>query len=62
MKKIAYLFVMSILVLISSTAYADDGYFTCGSDVNEFSGETFENLVVSLGAAILCALLIKFVG
>lgn len=48
MKKIAYLFVMSILVLISSTAYADDGYFTCGSDVNEFSGETFENLVIDL--------------
>ena len=48
MKKIAFLFVMSILVLISSTAYADDGYFTCGSDVAEFSGKTFENLVIDL--------------
>ena len=48
MKKIACLFVMSILALISSTAYAGDGYFTCGSDVTEFSGKTFENLVIDL--------------
>ena len=48
MKKIAYLFVMSILALISSAAYANDGYFVCGSDVSEFSGNTFENLVSDL--------------
>ena len=48
MKKIACLFVMTILALISSTAYADDGYFTCGSDVTEFIGKTFENLVIDL--------------
>ena len=48
MKKIAYLFVMSILMLISTAVYADDGYFTCGSDITEFSGKTFENLVVDL--------------
>lgn len=46
MKKIAYLFVMSILVLISSAVYADDGYYTCGSNVSEFNGKTFEKLVV----------------
>ena len=44
MKKIACLFVMSILVLISSSAYADDGNFTCGSYIGEFSRKTFENL------------------
>ncbi len=48
MKKIACLFVMSILALISSTAYADDGYFTCGSDVTGFTGKAFENLVIDL--------------
>ena len=48
MKKIAYLFVMSILMLISTAVYANDGYFTCGSDITEFSGKTFENLVVDL--------------
>ena len=48
MKKIAYLFVMSILALISSAAYANDGNFVCGSDVSEFSGKTFENLVIDL--------------
>ena len=48
MKKNAYLFVMSILALITSAANADDGYFTCGSNVNEFRGKTFENLVVDL--------------
>lgn len=48
MKKIAYLFVMSILALISSAAYANDGYFVCGSDISEFSGNTFENLVIDL--------------
>ncbi len=48
MKKNAYLFVMSILALISPAAYADDGYFTCGSDITEFSGKAFENLVIDL--------------
>ncbi len=48
MKKIACLFVLSILALISSTAYADDGYFTCGSDITEFSGKSSVNLVVDL--------------
>ena len=48
MKKTVLLFVMSILVLISSAAYADDGYFACGSDITEFSGKTFENLVFDL--------------
>ena len=48
MKKIACLFVMSILALISTSAYADDGYFTCGSDVTEFSGKIFESLVIDL--------------
>ncbi len=48
MKKIAYLFVMSILALISTAAYASDGYFVCGSDINEFNGKIFENLVIDL--------------
>ena len=48
MKKIACLFVMSILALISSAVHADDGYFTCGSDITEFSGKTFGNLFVDL--------------
>ena len=48
MKKIAYLFVMSILALISTVAYASDGYFVCGSDINEFNGKIFENLVIDL--------------
>ena len=48
MKKTALLFVMSILVLISSAAYADDGYFAYGSDITEFSGKAFDNLVIDL--------------
>ncbi len=48
MKKIAYLFVLSVFLLISSAAYADDGYFACGSDTAGFSGKTFENLVIDL--------------
>ena len=48
MKKTALLFVMLILVLIISAAYADDGYFACGSDITEFSGKAFDNLVIDL--------------
>ncbi len=48
MKKIAYLFVMSVFLLFSSSAYSEDGYFDCGSDTSEFSGKTFENLVIDL--------------
>ena len=48
MKKIAYLFVLSVFLLISSAAYADDGYSACGSDITEFSGKAFENLVIDL--------------
>ena len=48
MKKIAYLFVLSVFLLISSAAYAYEGYFACGSDTAGFIGKTFENLVVDL--------------
>lgn len=49
MKKTAYLFVLSMLVLIRSAVSADNGYFTCGSDAREFSGRTFEDLTIVLG-------------
>ena len=48
MKKIAYLFVMSILLLIRSAVYSEDGYFTCGSDISEFSGKNFGILAADL--------------
>ena len=49
MKKTAYLFVLSMLVLIRSAVSADNGYFTCGSDAREFSGRSFENLTIEIG-------------
>ena len=48
MKKSVYVLVLSIFVLIRSAVYADDGRFTCGSDITGFSWKTFENLVIDL--------------
>lgn len=48
MKKTAYLFVLSMLVVIRSAVSADNAYFTCGSDAGEFSGRTFEDLTIVL--------------
>ena len=48
MKRIAYLFAISMIILTGSDVSAESGYFTCGSDIRNFNGKTFEDLTIDI--------------
>ena len=52
MKKIAYLLVLLLFVMVRTAAFAEDRYFFCKSGIGGITGKTYENLVIDLDGCL----------